>query len=255
LSNHPAVRQLLEDLASGAITVAEAEAALRSAQIADMGFAALDLWRQARRGRPEVVFGAGKTGEQITAIARRMIDAGQNVMITRIEEAKRAAVVAAIPGVPYVESAAGSIMQFRVTDVVKRTGTVAVLAAGTSDLPVAEEAACTAEWLGSSVERVYDVGVAGLHRLLAHAPLLQRARVFVVVAGMEGALPTVVSGLVARPVIAVPTSVGYGANFQGLSALLTMLNSCSSGLSVVNIDNGFGGGYLADMINESGEQA
>ncbi|MBI1290792.1 nickel pincer cofactor biosynthesis protein LarB [bacterium] len=246
------VRRILDDLAAGRISADVAEKQLAAGQIGEMGFAALDLWREARRGRPEVVFGEGKTAEQIAAIALRMTQAGQNVLVTRVDAAKRAAVAALVGEIPHVESEAGRLMQFRVQETKPRGGLVAVLAAGTSDLPVAEEAACTAEWLGSPVERAYDVGVAGLHRLLARGELLRKARVLVVVAGMEGALPTVVSGLVARPVIAVPTSVGYGASFRGLSALLTMLNSCSSGVSVVNIDNGFGAGYLADMINEGG---
>jgi hypothetical protein len=247
------VRTILEDLAAGRVSVGDAEQQLKAGQISEMGFAALDLWREARRGRAEVVFGEGKSAEQIAAIVNRMCEAGQNTLITRVETAKRRAVAALVAGVPFEESEPGRTMQFRVRPQPSKRGMVAVLAAGTSDLPVAEEAACTAEWLGSPVERAYDVGVAGLHRLLAKGDLLRKARVFVVVAGMEGALPTVVSGLVGRPVIAVPTSVGYGASFNGLAALLTMLNSCSSGISVVNIDNGFGGGYLADMINEVGE--
>jgi len=247
------VRRLLEEVAAGRLSVESAEAELGSRQIGELGFAALDLWREARRGRPEVVYGQGKSVDQIAAIARRMTEAGQNVLVTRVETEKRRAITASLPGVPYVESEPGRMLQFRVREIPRRGGLVAVVAAGTSDLAVAEEAACTAEWLGSPVERAYDVGVAGIHRILGKADLLRRARVLVVVAGMEGALPTVVSGLVSRPVIAVPTSVGYGANFQGLAALLTMLNSCSSGISVVNIDNGFGGGYLADMINDVGD--
>lgn len=249
---HPSLRSLLEQVASGALTPEEGERALHGAEIREMGFASIDLQRQARRGRPEVIFCQGKTPEQIVAIAGAMIEAGQNVLATRIEPAAATAVKDAFPTVALIESAQARLLRLETTAPRRREGLVGVLAAGTTDIPVAEEAAQTAEFLGCEVERAYDVGVAGLHRLLRRADLLLRARVLVVVAGMEGALPSVVSGLVRAPVLAVPTTVGYGAHFQGLAPLLTMINSCSPGVAVLNIDNGFGAGYLADAILEAG---
>ncbi len=247
------LRQLFEAVAAGRLSPQEAEQQLRRQQVEELGFATIDLQRQARRGRPEVIYCQGKTSEQIVAIARRMVEAGQNVLMTRLTDEQLVVVEREFISEPLHVVHQARIAQIVLNPVRKKSGVVAVLAAGTSDLPVAEEAAFTAEALGSTVERAYDVGVAGLHRLLRRADLLARARVLVVVAGMEGALPSVVSGLVPGPVIAVPTSVGYGANLGGLSALLTMINSCSPGISVVNIDNGFGAGYLADLINEIGE--
>jgi NCAIR mutase (PurE)-related protein len=242
------IRALLEALAAGRLGVADVEEQLHRLQIAEMGFAALDLDREARRGLPEVVYGEGKTAEQIVLIARRLADAGQNVLVTRVDAERRAALRAGLPEFEIRESDLARLLEVRVGPVQPRGGPVAVLAAGTSDLPVAEEAAFTAEWHGCTVERAYDVGVAGLHRLLGRADLLRRARVIIAVAGMEGALPTVVSGLVRCPVIAVPTSVGYGVSQGGFAALLTMLSSCSTGVAVVNIDNGFGAGCMAGAI-------
>lgn len=248
------LRAMLEAVARGEATPAQAEHWLRRHQIAELEGATLDLQRECRRGRPEAIFCAGKTPDQVVAIARRLSESGQTVMLTRVTEAQHTALVEAFgPRLDWNATARFGRLQGTTTP--RRGGLVAVLAAGTSDIAVAEEAALTAEALGSPVERAYDVGVAGLHRLLRQADLLVRARVLVVVAGMEGALPSVVSGLAAAPVIAVPTSVGYGANFAGVSALLTMINSCSPGIGVVNIDNGFGAGYLADAINAIGDTA
>lgn len=214
---------------------------------ADLGFARLDLDRQRRRGLAEVVYGAGKTPEQIIAIIRRLNAEGQNGCVTRVDPEVAVQLLAALPKGIYHEAA--RILTCDVCPLPRKRGRIAVVCAGTSDIPVAEEAALIAERMGSCVERIYDVGVAGLHRLVKRLDALRAARVLVVVAGMEGALPSVVAGLVDRPVIAVPTSVGYGANLGGISALLGMLTSCASGVTVVNIDNGFGAGVAAGMIN------
>jgi NCAIR mutase (PurE)-related protein len=213
----------------------------------DLHFAKPDYDRQQRRGMPEVIYGAGKTAPQIVAIMRALNAAGQNAFATRITPEQAAAVKAELPAAAYHETA--RILTCDVAPLPERKGKVAVLCAGTSDLPVAEECALTAERLGANVERIFDVGVAGLHRLLSRMERFADARAIVVVAGMEGALPSVVGGLTDRPVIAVPTSIGYGASFQGLAALLGMLNSCASGVTVVNIDNGFGAGVAAALIN------
>jgi NCAIR mutase (PurE)-related protein len=213
----------------------------------DLHFAKPDYDRQQRRGMPEVIYGAGKTASQIAAIMRALNAAGQNGFATRVTPEQAAAVQAELPGAVYRDEA--RILTCDVVPLPEQQGKVAVLCAGTSDLPVAEEAAITAERLGVRVERIFDVGVAGLHRLLSRVDRLADARAIVVVAGMEGALPSVVGGLTDKPVIAVPTSIGYGASFQGLAALLGMLNSCASGVTVVNIDNGFGAGVAAALIN------
>lgn len=252
-ANGTTARELLEAVAAGRLTPAQAEARLHQLQIADLGFATLDLQRTVRRNRPEVVYAEGKTTEQVVAIMRRFRDNGLNALASRLTPEQQQAVQAEFPGPELVLSSQARMAHLVQVPPRRKAGLVGVLAAGTSDLPVAEEAAFTAEALGSPVERAYDVGVAGIHRLFRRADLLVRARVLVVVAGMEGALPSVVSGLVSCPTIAVPTSVGYGANFGGLAALLTMINSCSPGVSVLNIDNGFGAGYLADCINGIGE--
>ena len=217
----------------------------------DMGFAKTDHDRARRQGVGEVVYGAGKTAEQIIAICRSLMEGGQErVLVTRVDDEKMTALEGAFAQEPHqVFSQANLFVAGELPAPYTRIGKVAVVVAGTSDLPVAEEAALTAEFLGARVERVYDVGVAGIHRLLACADRFQDANVIVAVAGMEGALPSVVGGMVSCPVIAVPTSVGYGASFQGVAALLGMLNSCGSGVSVVNIDNGFGAGYQASLIN------
>lgn len=213
----------------------------------DLHFAKPDYDRQQRRGMPEVIYGAGKTASQIAAIMSALNAAGQNGFATRVTPEQAAAVQAELPGAVYRDEA--RILTCDVVPLPEQQGKVAVLCAGTSDLPVAEEAAITAERLGVRVERIFDVGVAGLHRLLSRVDRLADARAIVVVAGMEGALPSVVGGLTDKPVIAVPTSIGYGASFQGLAALLGMLNSCASGVTVVNIDNGFGAGVAAALIN------
>lgn len=213
----------------------------------DLHFAKPDYDRQQRRGMPEVIYGAGKTAPQIAAIMRALNAAGQNAFATRVTPEQAAAVQAELPAAFYHDTP--RILTCDVAPLPERKGKVAVLCAGTSDLPVAEEAAYTAERLGAQVERIFDVGVAGLHRLLSRMDRFADAKVIVVVAGMEGALPSVVGGLTDKPVIAVPTSIGYGASFHGLAALLGMLNSCASGVTVVNIDNGFGAGVAAALIN------
>src|SRR5688572_24977291 len=221
--------------------------ALRAAPFEDLGFARVDTHRELRQGFPEVILGLGKSPARIAAIAERIVASGQALLVTRADVAACEAVRAVVPVAVYhpdaraITLAQGSIPAGR--------GTILIMCAGTSDLPVAEEAAVTAELMGNPIDRLYDVGVAGLHRLLAEQVRLQHARVIVVVAGMEGALPSVVAGLVKVPVIAVPTSVGYGASFGGVAALLGMLNSCANGVSVVNIDNGFGGACMASLIN------
>jgi NCAIR mutase (PurE)-related protein len=214
---------------------------------ADLGFARLDLDRQKRRGLAEVVYGAGKTPAQIIAIIKRLNAEGQNGCVTRVAPEVAVQLRAALPQAVYHEAA--RVLTCDICPLPRQRGRIAVVCAGTSDIPVAEEAALIAERMGSRVERIYDVGVAGLHRLVKRLDALRAARVLVVVAGMEGALPSVVAGLVDRPVIAVPTSIGYGANLGGISALLGMLTSCASGVTVVNIDNGFGAGVAAGMIN------
>jgi NCAIR mutase (PurE)-related protein len=213
----------------------------------DLGFARVDHHRSIRQGFPEVILGLGKTPGQIAAIAAEIVSRGSTLLVTRASGPAFDAVRAAVPDAIYHAEAA--LITFRQNDVVPGKGTIIIASAGTSDQPVAEEAAVTAELMGNTVERIYDVGVSGLHRLLGERHRLAAARVIVVVAGMEGALPSVVAGLVAVPVIAVPTSVGYGASFGGIAALLGMLNSCASGVSVVNIDNGFGAANIASLIN------
>lgn len=239
------LRTLLEHVAQGGLSVEDALAALRDLPYQDLGFARVDHHRALRKGFPEVVFCTGKTPEQVATIVRSLATRGR-VLATRASEAHYNAVRAQVPDAVY-HALARAITVGEMPPAPDAPYGV-VLAAGTADLPVAEEAALTARMLGTRVETRYDVGVAGLHRLLEHLPLLQGARATVVVAGMEGALPSVVGGLVACPVIAVPTSVGYGAHFGGLAPLLTMLNTCAPGVAVVNIDNGFGAGYLMARI-------
>jgi NCAIR mutase (PurE)-related protein len=245
------LRDLLDQVARGELPAADAHARLterlRTLPFEDLGFARVDHHRALRQGFPEVILGLGKTPAQIASIAERIVSRGQSLLVTRADRAAYDAVVELVPGAKYHEVARAITLSH--SDIPSGVGTVLVTAAGTSDLPVAEESAVTAEVMGNTVDRLYDVGVAGIHRLLREQPRLTEARVVIVVAGMEGALPSVVAGLVRVPVIAVPTSVGYGASFGGLAALLGMLNSCSSGVSVVNIDNGFGAGYIASLIN------
>jgi NCAIR mutase (PurE)-related protein len=249
--NESQLRMLLDGVASGATDATSAHQqllhVLRARPYDDLGFARVDHHRAVRQGFPEVVLGLGKTPAQIAAIAAEIARHGSTLLVTRASAAAYDAVRAVLPGAAYYADAA--IITFRQQDIAPGRGTILIAAAGTSDLPVAEEAARTAEIMGNVVERMYDVGVAGLHRLLNERARLEAARVIIVVAGMEGALPSVVAGLVSVPVIAVPTSVGYGASFGGLAALLGMLNSCASGVSVVNIDNGFGAANIASLIN------
>jgi len=243
------LRLLLAEVAGGRVSPAEAERALAWAPVEETSFASVDHHRALRQGFPEVIFGEGKTPEQVVAIAQRIAARGDGVLATRVAPEAAALLRAEIPGIEWNEL--GRVAWLAPEQPLPRRarGTVLVVTAGTSDLPVAEEAAVTARAFGNPVERLTDVGVAGLHRLLAARDVLLGAAVIIVVAGMEGALPSVVGGLVACPVIAVPTSVGYGAAFGGLAALLGMLNSCSSGLTVVNIDNGFGAACAAARIN------
>ena len=247
----PELQDLLHRLHQGEVEPSDVAgkilAALRAAPFVDLGFARVDTHREVRQGFPEVILGLGKTPAQIAAIAEKIVARGQTLLVTRATPEAHDAVRAVVSGSEYhADARAITYAQGRVE---AGRGTIAIVCAGTSDLPVAEEAAVTAVVMGNRIDRLYDVGVAGLHRLLAEHDRLQKARVLVVVAGMEGALPSVVAGLVKVPVIAVPTSIGYGASFGGLAALLGMLNSCANGVAVVNIDNGFGAGCMASLIN------
>jgi NCAIR mutase (PurE)-related protein len=245
------ISEILAAVESGRMSAGEAEEFIRQGTELDLGFARLDGDRQRRRGMPEVIYGPGKTAVQIIAIFKAMRESGQNAYATRIRPEQAAEILRAIPEA--IHHAEARAVTLDCAPLPEQRGCVAVVCAGTSDLLVAQEAALTAERLGAHVERVFDVGVAGLHRLMKHIGTLRSARAVVVVAGMEGALPSVVGGLLDRPVIAVPTSVGYGAHFAGLTPLLAMLNSCASGVTVVNIDNGFGAGVAAALINRIGE--
>jgi NCAIR mutase (PurE)-related protein len=249
--NSSQIKLLLEGVARGHIALDAAERelldALRERPFEDLGFARIDHHRAVRQGFPEVVLGLGKTPAQVATIAGEIVRRGSTLLVTRAAQETYDAVRAVVPAAQYLDTA--RLITLKQQDVAPGHGTLLVVAAGTSDLPVAEEAACTAELMGNQVERIYDVGVAGLHRLLHERHRLAAARVIIVVAGMEGALPSVVSGLVSVPVVAVPTSIGYGASFGGIAALLGMLNSCASGVAVVNIDNGFGAANIASLIN------
>lgn len=241
------LKKLLADVARGRVSPAAAAERLRHLPFEELGHSTVDRHRQLRQGYPEVIFCQGKTVEEIGEIADRICAGGENLLATRASEEAYRRIRARFPGAVYHRRArAVTVEQHRLR---KAPGFIAVVSAGTSDGPVAEEAAVTAEIMGNTVRRFYDVGVAGLHRVLSKLPHLARARVIVVAAGMEGALPSVVGGLVGSPVVAVPTSVGYGASFGGIAALLGMLNSCAAGVTVVNIDNGFGAGYAAALIN------
>ncbi|PYT28796.1 MAG: nickel pincer cofactor biosynthesis protein LarB [Acidobacteria bacterium] len=245
--NQDQLRSLLEQVRVGAVDVDAALARVRHMPFEDLGFAKLDHHRELRHGMPEVVLAKGKTPEQVLTIARRLLEVSQNVLITRADAATATRVRENLSEAEYFPLS-GAIRFWR-DKTLRGKGKIAVVCAGTSDIFVAEEAQVTAEVMGNEVEAIHDVGVAGIHRLLDNSSRLAEARVVVVCAGMEGALPSVVGGLVSCPVIAVPTSVGYGASFHGLAALLGMLNSCASNVSVVNIDNGFGAGYVASLIN------
>ena len=241
------IKKLLEGVRDGKVSVDDAFLEIKKEPFEDLGYAKVDLHRKARQGAAEVIYGAGKTAEQIIGIVKSLQGAGQNtILITRMDEEKAKTVAAEISFDYRKDARIGIVGKLPEADGI---GTIVVATGGTSDIPVAEEAALTAEALGNKVCRLYDVGVAGLHRTLAHLDEIMSATVIIAIAGMEGALASVIGGLADCPVIAVPTSVGYGASFNGLSALLSMLNSCASGVSVVNIDNGFGAGYQASMIN------
>ena len=251
MTSNKELQDLLEKVARGDVDPTDAREqlaeAFRARPYEDLGFARVDHHRSVRQGFPEVILGLGKSAAQIAAIASEIVARGSTLLVMRAIADAYDAVKLAVPGATYYPDAA--VITFRQQDVSAGKGTIVIAAAGTSDLSVAEEAARTAELMGNDVCRLYDVGVAGLHRLLGERARLSAARVIIVVAGMEGALPSVVAGLVGVPVIAVPTSVGYGASFGGLAALLGMLNSCATGVSVVNIDNGFGAAAIASLIN------
>jgi NCAIR mutase (PurE)-related protein len=251
MTSNKQLQELIEQVARGDLEPAAAHAlileALRAQPFEDLGFARVDHHRSLRQGFPEVVLGLGKTPAQIAAISAEIASRGSTLLVTRATPAAFEAVLERLSDAIYYADA--NIIALRQADVSRGKGTIVIAAAGTADLPVAEEAARTAELMGNDVCRLYDVGVAGLHRLLSERARLASAQVIIVVAGMEGALPSVVSGLVSVPVIAVPTSIGYGASFGGVAALLGMLNSCASGVAVVNIDNGFGAANIASLIN------
>lgn len=249
MDNKHDILALLRGVADGTTTPEDALLKLKEAPFEDLGYAKVDFHRSVRQGAAEVIYGAGKTPEQISGIARTMGERGcRNILVTRISQETADLVGQSVPLDYHPEARLGLAYPGEQ----KRLGNIVVATGGTSDMPVAEEAALTAEALGNEVVRLYDVGVAGLHRLLSHLEELMSANVIIAIAGMEGALASVIGGLADCPVIAVPTSIGYGACFHGLSSLLSMLNSCASGVSVVNIDNGFGAGYLASMINHMG---
>lgn len=245
--NSESIRKLFEEVRARKIAPDEAVERLKHLPFEDLGFAKVDHHRALRVGVPEVILAQGKTAAQVASIFKKLALHEGNVLATRASRPQFAAVKKAVHGVKFEESARAIVL--RRNKKIYGKGLIIVISAGTSDIPVAEEAVVTASIMGNEVNRLYDVGVAGIHRLLAHRNAISRARVIVVCAGMEGALPSVVGGLVGVPVIAVPTSVGYGASFDGMAALLGMMNSCASNISVVNIDNGFGGGYVASLIN------
>lgn len=243
-------REVLEKVKMGQLSVEDAEQYFRRQPFEEMGYAKLDLHRKVRSGFSEVVFCSGKTNQQLQEIYQKLYEANQEVLGTRASMEQFEAVKKVIPGIDY--DSVSKILKIE-KQPKKKIGKIAVCTAGTSDIPIAEEAAQTAEFFGSHVERVYDVGVSGLHRLLSNLDVIQSANCVIAIAGMEGALASVIGGMVDKPVIGVPTSVGYGASFGGVSALLTMINSCANGVTVVNIDNGYGAGYVATQINRLGE--
>ena len=245
--NADGLKALLERVKTGAVPVAQALDVLKDLPYADLGYAKVDHHRALRSGHPETIYSPGKTIAQIVGIARRLLEKDANIMATRADRPVYEALKAVCDRVEYHEAARIVVMNRKPAPPTRST--ILVMCAGTSDIPVAEEAAVTAETMGNRVQRLTDVGVAGIHRLLSNREKIQAASVLVVVAGMDGALPSVTAGLTDKPVIAVPTSIGYGASFGGLAALLTMLNSCANGVTVVNIDNGYGAGYAASMIN------
>ena len=242
------LKDLLNKLKDGTIEIDEAIKKLKLLPFEDIGFASIDHHRHLRRGFPEVIYARGKRVEEIIAIIEKMVDKEENILITRLTDNKATGIKKQFPSSDYYPIARILTIEIKPREKQGR-GTILVISAGTADIPVAEEAAITATFMGNDVETLFDVGVAGLHRILQNKDTIMTASVIVVVAGMEGALPSIVGGLVDKPVIAVPTSTGYGASFRGLSALLGMLNSCAAGVTVVNIDNGFGAGYAASLIN------
>ncbi|MDO9264153.1 MAG: nickel pincer cofactor biosynthesis protein LarB [Desulfosalsimonadaceae bacterium] len=246
--NKTALKSILNSVARGETSIDDALHSLKHLSVEDIGYAHIDHHRSLRKGFPEVIFGQNKSVDQIIGIMERMNQWENIILVTRIDPDKAAAVISRFQDAQYHEDAQMIYLAKEAAPVTGK-GTILIISAGTSDIPVAKEAFLTAKAMGNDVETVFDVGVAGIHRLFSHKKLIESASVLIVVAGMEGALPSVVAGLVDRPVIAVPTSVGYGSSFGGLTALLSMLNSCSSNIAVVNIDNGFGAGYMAAMIN------
>ncbi len=242
------IRKVLEQVKRGSISINTALQKLKTLPLEDIGFATLDHHRTLRKGFPEVIWGEGKTSTQIVAIIKKMLTKKHPILVTRVDTLKAASIKRALPAITYHKTS--RLVTLNTKNVPNRgKGTILVVSAGTSDIPVAEEALITASTMGNTVEHLYDVGVAGIHRLVEKKESLLAASVLIVVAGMEGALPSVIGGLVDKPVIAVPTSTGYGTGFGGIAALLSMLNSCASGIAVVNIDNGFGAGYIASLIN------
>lgn len=246
--NTDALKKLLEQVAGGHKSIDDAAAKLTHLAFQDIDYATIDHHRSLRKGFPEVIFGEGKTPEQIKGIMAKMIEQENVVLVTRVDKEKADHIIGHIPDAVYHEDA-GMIVSVKKEIQITGKGTILVLSAGTSDIRVAREAYLTAEYMGNSVQSIFDVGVAGIHRLFSHKDQIEDASVIIVAAGMEGALPSVVAGMVSQPVIAVPTSIGYGASLGGLTALFGMLNSCSSNVAVVNIDNGFGAGYFASSIN------
>ena len=242
--------QLLDSVAQGRLSVNDAADKLRHIAYEDIDFAHVDHHRSLRKGFPEVIFGEGKTADQVIGILDRMKEQENVILVTRMEQNKAEKVVARFPDAVYHPDASMVVYELKKPRIVGR-GTIAIVSAGTSDIPVAKEAYLTAKAMGNRVETIFDVGVSGIHRLFGHKETIDKASVLIVVAGMEGALPSVVAGMVSRPVIAVPTSVGYGVSLGGLTALFAMLNSCSSNVAVVNIDNGFGAGYMAAIMNRA----
>ena len=241
------LEDILKKVAAGKLSPEEALGDLKHYPYQDLNFAKIDHHRELRRGFPEIVFGLGKTEEQIREISKTIIQKGSNLLVTRVKPEIYVNIQKEIPQVLYNEL--GQTMSYKVKTPAPGKGKIAIITAGTSDIPVAEEAAVTCDILGNDIEKIYDVGVAGIHRLFGEYERIKDSQVIVTAAGMEGALPSVIAGLTDIPIIAVPTSVGYGASFQGLTALLAMLNSCAGGVGVVNIDNGFGAAYLASLIN------
>jgi len=251
--NPNVLKELLDGVKNGTVSTETAMNRLKALPFEDMGHAVIDSHRELRQGFPEVILCEGKSAERIISIIEKLRSNGSSILATRVEPTKSEAVIKAIPSLQYNPDARTLTLSEREFEE-KGAGVIMVISAGTSDIPVAEEAAVTASMMGNKVERLYDVGVAGIHRLFHHRERITSAGVLIVCAGMEGALPSVVGGIVARPVIAVPTSIGYGANFGGVAALLGMLNSCAPSVTVVNIDNGFGAGYVASLINRRQER-